>query len=70
MKNKSFYFHWISFLIGFVFGFLGVLFSLFALNERRDKVYSSLMGCFLGIGLSLILLKQHPEAFSKLFTSL
>ena len=43
MKNTSFYFHWISFIVGFIFGVFGVLFSLFARTDRRDKVYSSLL---------------------------
>ncbi|HEU4633169.1 MAG TPA: hypothetical protein VFS22_04245 [Flavisolibacter sp.] len=37
MKNTKFYFHWISFILGFVFGVFGVLVTLFARNERRDR---------------------------------
>jgi H+/Cl- antiporter ClcA len=66
MKNTSFYFHWISFIVGFIFGVFGVLFSLFVRTDRRDKVYSSLLGCFIGAAISFALLKLYPQAFSGL----
>ena len=69
MKNTSFYFHWISFVLGFVFGIFGVIFTLFAQTNRRDKVYSSLLGCFIGAAISLLLLKLYPGAFAGLSSS-
>jgi hypothetical protein len=69
MKNSKFYFHWISFILGFVFGIFGVLLALFARNERRDKIYSSLFGCFIGAAVSLVLLKLYPQAFAGLVSS-
>ena len=69
MKNSKFYFHWIPFLLGFVFGIFGVLLALFARNERRDKIYSSLFGCFAGAAISLALLKLYPQAFAGLMGS-
>ena len=69
MKNSNFYFHWISFILGFVFGIFGVMVALFARNERRDKVYSSLLGCFIGAAVSLIILKMYPGAFTGLINS-
>ncbi|MGZ3848012.1 MAG: hypothetical protein ACXVKI_02740 [Flavisolibacter sp.] len=63
MKNSSFYFKWISFLLGFLFGIFGVLLSLFARTQRRDKIYSALLGCFIGAALTLVLLRVFPGAF-------
>ena len=57
MNNSSFYFKWKSFLLGFILGIFGVIFSLFANEERRDKIYSSLIGCCLGVLTTMILLK-------------
>jgi hypothetical protein len=57
MKDNSFYFQWKSFLIGFFLGFFGVLWSLFATVDRRDKVYSSIMGA--GIAFILIFLMRR-----------
>jgi hypothetical protein len=39
-----------------------VAFSLFAINNRRDKVYSSLLGCGIGMAISLFLLKTIVKA--------
>ena len=66
MKNTKFYFHWMPFILGFVFGVFGVAVALFARSERRDKIYSSLFGCFLGAAISLLLLKLYPQAFAGL----
>jgi len=60
MNKSSFYFHWISFILGFFFGIFGVAFALFAQTDRRDKIYSSLLGCGIGIAISLLLLKYYP----------
>lgn len=60
MKDKSFYFKWPSFLLGFIIGFIGVIIALFAQEDRRDKIYSSIMGCCLGIIVSMIVLKYVP----------
>lgn len=57
MKKSSFYLHWLSFVLGFIFGVFGVFFTLFAQTDRRDKVYSSLLGCGIGIAVTLVLLK-------------
>jgi len=69
MKNTKFYFHLISFILGFIFGIFGVIVTLFASRDRRDKVYSSLLGCFIGAAISLLLLKIYPEAFAGLISS-
>jgi hypothetical protein len=46
-----------------------VILTLFASRDRRDKVYSSLLGCFIGAAISLLLLKIYPEAFAGLISS-
>ena len=57
MKDNSFYFKWKSFLLGFIFGILGVLITLFAMEERRDKIYSSVIGFFIGIFTAMLMVK-------------
>ena len=57
MKDNSFYFKWKSFLLGFIFGIVGVLITLFALEERRDKIYSSVIGFFIGIFAAMLMVK-------------
>ena len=56
MINSSFYFHWRSFLLGFILSGIGFVITLFAKADRRDKIYSALMGWFLGVGLLLLLM--------------
>ena len=63
MKDNSFYFKWKSFLLGFIFGILGVLITLFAQEERRDKVYSSVIGCCIGIFTTMLMLKYGVISF-------
>jgi H+/Cl- antiporter ClcA len=60
MKKSSFYFNWVSFVLGLLFGIFGVLFALFAQTDKRDKIYSSLLGCGIGAAISLVLLKYTP----------
>jgi hypothetical protein len=55
MKDRNFYLHWISFIMGFFLGIFGFLLTLFATTNRRDKIYSSLLGWFLGTGIVLLL---------------
>lgn len=62
MKNSSFYFHGWSFILGLIFGIFGVIFTLFAVTNRRDKIYSSLLGLGIGIVISMLLLKLNPNA--------
>ena len=57
MKDNSFYFKWKHFLLGFVFGFIGVIISLFAQEERRDKIYSSVIGACLGMFATMLIMK-------------
>jgi hypothetical protein len=59
MKNTSFYFRFWHFVLGFFFGILGVLWSVFAMNERRDKIYSSILGFGINMLVTLYLLKNN-----------
>lgn len=54
--KSSFTLNWRSFVLGMVLGMLGFLISLFATKDRRDKMYSALMGWFLATGIFLLLL--------------
>jgi uncharacterized membrane protein YjjP (DUF1212 family) len=65
MKDNSFYFKWKSFLLGFFFGIVGVLITLFAQEERRDKIYSSVIGFFIGIFTAMLMLKYGVVSFPK-----
>jgi hypothetical protein len=60
MKKSSFYFNGLSFVLGLLFGIFGVIFAFFAQTERRDKIYSSLLGCGIGAAISLVLFKYAP----------
>jgi ABC-type uncharacterized transport system permease subunit len=66
MKNSSFYFHWLSFLLGLFLGIFGFFIALFSITDRRDKIYSSLFGWFLGTGIVMLL--WHYGAISMDFT--
>jgi len=58
MKNSSFHLHWSSFIVSFFFGiFAFIFYVVFSQAERRDKIYSSLFGWFLGTAILLLLLK-------------
>lgn len=61
MKNSSFHLNWVSFIISFLLGGLGIFafifYVAFAQKDRRDKIYSSLFGWFLSMGIGLLLLK-------------
>lgn len=56
-RDSSFQIMWGSFLIGFFLGLLGVAFSLFAVTDRRDKIYSSLFGFGIGTIITMLILK-------------
>lgn len=56
-RDTSFHIVWGSFIIGFLLGIVGVAFSLFAVSDRRDKIYSSLFGCGIGAVVTLLMLK-------------
>jgi H+/Cl- antiporter ClcA len=58
MKNASFYINWWSLVLGFFLGIVGVLFTLFAKIDRKDKLYSSLLGCAIGMAVNFILFKN------------
>jgi uncharacterized membrane protein YjjP (DUF1212 family) len=58
MRDTSFQFRWASFLIGFFFGIFGVIFSLFAQTDRRDKIYSTLLGFGIATIITMFLLKS------------
>ncbi|HEX6334593.1 MAG TPA: hypothetical protein VFZ78_10230 [Flavisolibacter sp.] len=57
MKHSEFYLHWLSFFLGLIFGILGIVITLFAVTDRRDKIYSSILGCAVGAALSLLIWK-------------
>jgi hypothetical protein len=57
MKDSSFHIRWRSFALGVVLGIFGFLYSLFAREEKRDKIYSSLLGCAVSMAINLIILK-------------
>jgi VanZ family protein len=58
MKNSSFYFYWKNFLIAFVLGLVGFLATVFfSKSDRRDKIYSGLLGWFLGTGLAVLAIR-------------
>jgi hypothetical protein len=63
MKNSSFYFKWWPFILGFLFGIFGVLFSVFSAEDRRDKIYSALFGLAINMVLTFILLKNGLVEF-------
>jgi hypothetical protein len=58
MKNSSFHLHWGSFLVSLFFGiFAFIFYVVFSQTDRRDKIYSSLAGWFLGTATLMLLLK-------------
>ena len=58
MKNSTFHLHWASFIVSLFFGVAAFIFYLlFARVDRRDKIYSSLLGWFLAAAIWLVLLK-------------
>lgn len=59
MSNSSFYFKWGPFLLGFFFGIFGVIAALFISEERRDRVYSALLGLGINLVISLLVLKFY-----------
>jgi hypothetical protein len=63
MKNNSFYFKWQPFLLGFLIGFFGVIIALFAREDRRDKIYSSIIGCCLGFLVTMLMIKYGVVEF-------
>jgi len=71
MKNSTFHLHWASFIVSFLFGIFAFIFYLvFSRTDRRDKIYSSLAGWFLGLAVGILLLKftsirdmLPPDAF-------
>jgi H+/Cl- antiporter ClcA len=69
MKKSTFYFNWVSFILGLFFGIFGVLFSLLARNDRRDKIYSSVLGCAIGMVITFLLLRSNPGLLSSLSNS-
>jgi hypothetical protein len=59
-RSNSFYFHWLSFLLGVVLGFIAVVFIFFTqTRDRKDKVYSSLLGMAIGMLVNFYLLKRY-----------
>jgi hypothetical protein len=56
-NSSSFHLMWRCVLGGFIFGIFAVIFFLFAQTDRRDKVYSSLLGSGLNSLLTLVLMK-------------
>jgi hypothetical protein len=61
MKNSTFHLNWGSFIVSFLLGGLGIFafifYVVFANIDRRDKIYSSLFGWFLSMGVAMLLLK-------------
>jgi uncharacterized membrane protein YagU involved in acid resistance len=58
MKNSSFHLYWTSFIVSFFFGiFAFIFYVVFSQTDRRDKIYSSLFGWFLGTAILMLLLK-------------
>jgi hypothetical protein len=58
MKNSSFHLHWTSFFVSLFSGIFGFIFYVvFATSDRRDKIYSSLLGWFSGTAIYMLLLK-------------
>lgn len=43
--------------MGLLLGFIGVIIALFAREEKRDKIYSSILGFCLGFVVSLLLMR-------------
>ena len=58
MKDRKFYLNWLSFALGLVLGVFGFACTLFARTDRRDKIYSSLLGWFLGVAITLVIWKM------------
>ena len=69
MKAPGFYLHWISFLLGLFFGVIGVFFALLTPTQRRDRIYSSLLGCGIGMVITILIMKLYPESVSTLLHS-
>lgn len=57
MANSQFYFKWWPFLVGFVFGLFGVAFYLFAVEDRRDKIYSAIAGATISTIITVFMLR-------------
>lgn len=48
--------HWSSFILSFLFGiFAFIFYVVFSQTDRRDKIYSSLFGWFLGTLIWMLL---------------
>jgi hypothetical protein len=59
MKDSSFYLSWTSFLVCVVFGIFGFIYVLITARiDRRDKIFSGLLGCAIGTAINFILWKN------------
>lgn len=54
-----FYIHWLSLALGILLGIFGVLATLLARTNRKDKFHSALLGCAISMTFSLFVLKFY-----------
>jgi len=67
MKDSSFHLHWIALIVSFFFGIFAFIgYVVFTRTDRRDKIYSSLLGWVLSMAVGLIILHYNPNLMNQL----
>jgi hypothetical protein len=66
--DSGFYFRWKHFFLGFFFALIGVAFTLFSREDRKDKIHSALLGFALNLIVGILMMKYGllPESMKEL----
>lgn len=56
VKDSSFELRWGYFFLGLVLGVFGLIAAAFAVQDRRDKVYSTLFGASISLAVNFLLI--------------